>query len=171
LAQDIVIDGSSGTVNNGGLIQGYVFGGVAQALGGTVTSAGNRAVINGGVIGRSVYGGYGDTGTAANNTVTMSGGTVNEGVHGGSINSSGDADNNNVVISGGTVGQHVYDGGSWNGGATLLVRHCTFETLCSALNGESEFRLRLTGGRRGFALSAAGQFHSEIARRNAAAVL
>ncbi|MDR2504241.1 MAG: adenylyl-sulfate reductase subunit alpha [Deltaproteobacteria bacterium] len=47
--------------------------------------------------------------------------------------------------------------------APSSLEHINFETLCSALNGESEFHPRLTGGRRGFALSAAGQFQSDIA--------
>ncbi|MDR2489369.1 MAG: class I SAM-dependent methyltransferase [Desulfovibrio sp.] len=50
---------------------------------------------------------------------------------------------------------------------SVSLEYSDVETPRPALNGESEFHPRRTGGRRGFALPAAGQFHFEIARDKA----
>ena len=110
---------TSGDVKNnkavieGGTVHGTVYGGDSAISGG---ATGNTVSISGGLVEGSVYGGY-SAADATGNTVSISGGLVKGSVYGGD-STAGDATGNTVSISGGLVKGSVYGGDSTAGDAT-----------------------------------------------------
>ena len=90
----------SGTAN----VQRDIYGGESATEAGSGTANGNQVNIQGGTVGRNIYGGLtAGTGDVAENSVTVSGGSLQGNVYGGYAKK-GNASGNIVNLSGGTFG-------------------------------------------------------------------
>ncbi len=121
-------------VFSAGNVKGMVSGGSGMG-----TIKGNEVLINGNVVGTTIYGGLGKTAShytvIDGNKVIITGGTVKADVCGGYVDDEIGtvAKNNAVVIANGTVDGNVFGGGTWESNSEANVANNT--VTLGAANG------------------------------------
>jgi hypothetical protein len=112
--------GNTVSINSGGSVNTFVYGGAHYSVGLAAAATHNSATVNpGGSVTNDISGGHAfsrdASATATGNSVTINGGTIGRDIYGGyaasnSVAGTGTANGNIVIINGGTIGRNIYGG-------------------------------------------------------------